>query len=164
MRFYNRISRLQRHCNENCHAHYSPSAHSMVTNASISQGEGLYERLDHVHFPCYFYRFSPFTYNVCTCPIIHTIVCTLHVCKPTVWPVASLSLFLNIQVVTLLLENSPCLHVQISTTPLPGHAHIFQQYCMHAETNVHASFHSRICATLTFCYKLACVALLSIAN
>ena len=44
------------------------------------------------------------------------------------WPVVSCSLFLNIQEVTLLLEtweNTPCLHMQISTTSLPGYAHIF---------------------------------------
>ena len=33
----------------------------------------------------------------------HTLMCTLHVYKPIVWPVASRSLFLDIHVVTLLL-------------------------------------------------------------
>ena len=48
--------------------------------------------------------------------------------NPTVRPVASRSLFLDIQVVTLLLKDFSCLHVQISATLLPGHAHISQQY------------------------------------
>ena len=36
VRFYNRMSRLQRHHNENWHAHYS-LCQSLVTNASKSQ-------------------------------------------------------------------------------------------------------------------------------
>ena len=38
LRFYNRILRLQTPCNGNWHANYSLRAHSMATNASISQG------------------------------------------------------------------------------------------------------------------------------
>ena len=55
-------------------------------------------------------------------------MCTLIVYKPIVWPVAS---FLDIQEVILLLgawENTHCLYMQITATPLPGYAHIFQQY------------------------------------
>ena len=62
-------------------------------------------------------------------PLLHPIVrartswlqrkTTLHVCKPTVQPVASPRLFFDLQVVTLLLVEFTCLHVQISTTPLP---------------------------------------------
>ena len=39
MRFYNRISRSQRACNENWHAHYFLRAHSMATNVFLSQGK-----------------------------------------------------------------------------------------------------------------------------
>ena len=62
-------------------------------------------------------------------------MCTLHVNKPTVKPRVSHSLFLDIQAVTLLLVDTLfCLHVQISTTPLPGYVHIFQQYLQHTFT------------------------------
>ena len=55
------------------------------------------ERLAHVHFSRRCSKISPFTCRVCTC--------TLHVYKPTVWPVASSSLFFDFQVVTMLLAE-----------------------------------------------------------
>ena len=58
----------------------------------------------------------------------HTLTCTLHVYKPTVQPVAGCSLFLDIQVVTLLLKEFTCLNVQISATSLPRHAHTLYLY------------------------------------
>ena len=47
------------------------------------------------------------------------LTCTLHVYKPTVWPVASRSLFLDIQVVTLLLGKYTlfaCANLNYATT------------------------------------------------
>ena len=64
-------------------------------------------------------------------------MCTVHVYKPTVRPVAGHSLFLDIQVVTILLKEFTCLQVQISATPLPGHARIFQQYMQHTYMCIH---------------------------
>ena len=84
--------------NENWHVHCSLHACSMATNASMSQGKFtrglgmcillasvLHVSLHGLHMP------------------YDTLTCTLHVYKPTVQPVASHSLFLDIQVVTLLL-------------------------------------------------------------
>ena len=59
-------------------------------------------------------------------------MCTLKVYKPTVQPVASRRLFFDLQVVTLLLVEFTCLHVQISTTPLPGYVYI----CMYTHVSV----------------------------
>ena len=58
----------------------------------------------------------------------HTFMCTLQIYKSTVQRLASHSLFMYIQIVNNCLNNSPYLHMQISTTPLPGYTHIFQQY------------------------------------
>ena len=38
LRFYNRISRSHKPCNENWHAHFFLRARSMAINASMSQG------------------------------------------------------------------------------------------------------------------------------
>ena len=67
----------------------------------------------------------------------HTLMCTLHVYKSTVQPVAGHSLFLDIQVVPLFLKEFTCLYVQISATPLPDHAHIFRQYLQHMYVCIH---------------------------
>ena len=58
----------------------------------------------------------------------HTLTCTLHVYYPTVRPVVSRSLFLDILVV-LLLGDYTLFALQISTNPLPGYAHIFNNIC-----------------------------------
>ena len=57
--------------------------------------------------------------------LYHTLICTLYVYKPTVLPVASGSLFLDIQLVTLLLKEFT-LFARANLCCL-GHAHIFQQ-------------------------------------
>ena len=68
--------------------------------------------------------------------LYHTPMCTLHVYKPTVQPVGSVSLFLDIQEVTLLLKEFTCLHVQMSATPLPGHAHFSTIFVAHVHVYV----------------------------
>ena len=74
------------------------------------------ERLRHVHSPC---------------------KCTLRGYKPTVRPVASRNLFFDLQEVTLLLGEYTLFALQISTTPLPGYVHIFQQYLQHTYVSIH---------------------------
>ena len=61
-----------------------------------------YERLVHVHFPCKCCKISPFTCRVCTCRIIH---CMYLASILTLGPLASRSLFFDVQVLTLLLEK-----------------------------------------------------------
>ena len=56
-----------------------------------------------------------------------TLTGTLHVKKPTVRPIASYSLFLDVQVVTLLLGEFTLFAVQRSTSPQTGHGCIFYQ-------------------------------------
>ena len=75
MQFYNKMSRLQRPRNENCHAHYSLCARSMSTNSSMSQG-----KLTRGLCKC-----SPFIYRVCTC-------CMMQSCVPCMYinPLCSL--------------------------------------------------------------------------
>ena len=41
------------------------------------------------------------------------------------------------QLKNLILENTPCVHVQISATPLPGYVHIFQQYLQPTYVRIH---------------------------
>ena len=53
-------------------------------------------------FPCLSCKCSPFAYRVCTCRVIHSHV-SLHVYELNVKPAGSNSLFLDNQVVTLLL-------------------------------------------------------------
>ena len=65
-----------------------------------------------------------------------TLTCTWHVYKPTVRPVASCSLFLDIQVVTLLMGEYTLLAHTNPSTRLP---HIFQQYSQHTYMYIHIS-------------------------
>ena len=64
-------------------------------------------------------------------------MCTLRVFKPSVLPVASRNLFFDLQEVTLLLGEYTLFALQISTTPLPGYVHIFQQYLQHSYVSIH---------------------------
>ena len=66
-----------------------------------------------------------------------TLMCTLHVYKPTVRPVANRSLFLDIQEVTLLLGEYTLFartNLYYPNTRLP---HIFQQYSQHTYVYKH---------------------------
>ena len=69
-------------------------------------------------------------------------MCTLHLYKPSLRPVACCSMFLNIQVLTLLLGEY-ILHVQISTVPLPGYSNIFQHYLQHTYVCIHLQWDVR---------------------
>ena len=76
----------------------------MATNTSMAQGKfmrglGMCVLLPSVvSVPHDFKSLVCFFYRVCMCRMLHS-----HVYKPTAWPVASCSLFLDIQEVTLLL-------------------------------------------------------------
>ena len=99
VQFFSRISRLQERHNENWHAHYSLHAHSMITNTSMSQrnftrGLGRFIFLASVSgASCVLTGFA--------CALMYTLLAY----KPTAWPVASHSLYLDIQIVALLLEQ-----------------------------------------------------------
>ena len=60
-----------------------------------------------------------------------------------VYLVAGRSLFLDIQVVTILLKEFTFWHEQISATPIPGHVHIFQQYLQHTYMSIHIRWNVR---------------------
>ena len=87
-----------------------------------------YKGLAHVHFPCKCCKTSQFTYIVCMCCKMHSRVPCMCI-KSTVQPVASCRLFFDLQVVTLLLVEFTCLHVQISTTPLPAYVKFVNNNC-----------------------------------
>ena len=70
---------------------------------------------------------SPHLLTLFACAVRYTHV-YLACIKLTVQSVATHRLFFDLQVVTLLLVEFSCLHVQISTTLLPGYVCIFQQY------------------------------------
>ena len=80
-----------------------------------------------------------------------TLTCTLHVYKPTIQPVANHSLFLEIQVVTLLLGEYTLFaraNLNIPTTRLP---YIFQQYSQHTFMHVHIQHDVREALVTTLC-------------
>ena len=67
-------------------------------------------------------------------------MCTLHVYKTTVRPVASSSLFFDLQVVTLLLAECTLF---ARANPLPGYVYIFQQYLQHTCVYIHVRWAAR---------------------
>ena len=78
----------------------------------------------------------------------NALTCTLYPYWHTVGPVASRSLMLKYW--DSCWENTPCLQVQFSATPLPGYANIFQQYLQRSYVYTHVWWDVR--EALTMCW------------